>query len=115
MYGKNRSVMISIKKSAKMFPSRSAKLSMKRGVRRDTDSSVTSTITKSIPSKMRRIIWTGYKKKYSKTQEQDCGTIQNQLETMNGKLCHVVLWSECYDNPKKEYKSMQKSVKKITH
>jgi len=103
------------KEECQDVPKQKCQMSMKRGVRRDTDSSVTSTITKSIPSKMRRIIWTGYKKKYSKTQEQDCGTIQNQLETMNGKLCHVVLWSECYDNPKKEYKSMQKSVKKITH
>ena len=27
---------------------------------------------------------------------------ENQLETINGKLCQVVLRSKCYDNPKKE-------------
>jgi len=32
-----------------------------------------------------------------------------------GKLCKVVLRSKYYENPKKEYKSMQKSVKKINH
>ena len=29
-----------------------------------------------------------------------------------GKLCQVVLRSKYYENPKKEYKSMQKSVKR---
>ncbi len=52
----------------------------------------------------------------SNTQEQDCGTIQeNQLETVNGNLCQVLLRNKPYDNPKKEYNSAQKSVKKITH
>ena len=33
----------------------------------------------------------GYKKEYSKTQEQDCNIIkENQLEIMNGKLCQAV-------------------------
>ena len=40
---------------------------------------------------------------------------ENQLETINGKLCQVELRSKCYDNPKKECNSIQKSVKKITH
>jgi len=43
-------------KSAKMFPSRSVKLIMERSSRFDMDSSVTPTLTKSIPSKMKRII-----------------------------------------------------------
>ena len=55
----------------------------------------------------------GYKKEYSKTQEQDCNIIkENQLEIMNGKLCQAVLRCKSYDNPKKECNSMQKSVKK---
>ena len=45
---------------------------------------------------------TEYKKKYSKTQEQGCSMIQeNQLETMNDKLCQVMLRSKFYDNPRK--------------
>ena len=40
---------------------------------------------------------------------------ENQLETINGKLCQVVLRSKCYDNPKKECNCIQKSVKKIAH
>ena len=43
-------------KSAKMFLSKSVKLIMERSSRFDMDSSVTPTMTKSIPSKMKRII-----------------------------------------------------------
>ena len=103
VYGKNRSVIISINKSAtlfkcskppsfqnksaKVFPSRSAKQSIERSARHNTDSSVTPTSTKSIPSKMKRIIRQDTRRIILRHMEQDCGMLQeNQLETMNDKL-----------------------------
>ena len=130
MYRQNRSVISSINKSAtlfkclkppsfqkerdKMFPSKSAKLSMEFSARLDMDSSVTQTIAKCVPPKMREYK-TRDKNKSSNTQEQDCGTTQeNQLKIVNGNLCQIVLINKCSDNSKKECNSVQ-SLKKITH
>ena len=66
--------------------------------RLDTNSSV------NVMQKMRRKYKTGYKN----TQEQDCGTIQeNQLETCV-RLCRGT-------SAMKECNSVQKFVKKVTH
>ena len=74
--------------------------------RLDTNSSV------NVMQKTRRKYKTGYKN----SQEQDCGTIQeNKLETIHSNLCQVVSRNKCYDNPEKECNSMQMSVKKVTH
>ena len=110
MYGK---ILYDKNKSAMMFPSWAEygkKCQTQYGQQWNTNFKEKNTI------KDAKDYWTGYKKKYYKKQEQDCGMIQaNQLETTNGKQCQVVIKSKCYDNPKEECNSMQKSVKKITH
>ena len=41
--------------------------------------------------------------------------LENQLETLKGKLCQVVTRSKCYDKHKRKCNSVQESMKKINH
>ena len=75
------------------------------------DCSVTPTIAKCVPPKMRRS-----KRLETRRSALIPRTIQeNHLETVNSNLSQIVLINKCSDNSKKECNSVQKSLKKITH